>query len=420
MNSNTIKIPQIIQLPNGYKKTPIGLIPLDWNVMKLREIILEAKLGGNYENSESNEGIPVIKMGNIGRGNMNISKIQNLPLDEKYNADDVLKKGDLLFNTRNTLDLVGKVAIWNNEIPFALYNSNLLRLVFKSEFVASNWFMNYSLNSVRSLVQLRGFATGTTSVAAIYGRDLNHLKIPLPPLPEQQKIASILSTWDAAIDNCKVIIEELKVRNKGLAQQLLTGKIRVKGFEESKWVEKKGNKIFRNNTDKTHNGDLEILSATQERGVIPRSMNNIDIKYDKSSLGTYKKVEVGDYVISLRSFQGGIEYSEYEGIVSPAYTILKEIIPISKKFYKVYFKTETFINRLNTIIYGIRDGKQISFSDFATLNIPYPSIEEQNEIAIILDKATEELNQYQQKLQTLQLQKKGLMQQLLTGKIRTM
>ena len=220
------------------------------------------------------------------------------------------------------------------------------------------------------------------------------------------------------IDNCKAIIEELKVRNKGLARQLLSGKMRINGFEESKWVEKKGNKIFRNNTDKTHNGDLEILSATQERGVIPRSMNNIDIKYDKSSLGTYKKVEVGDYVISLRSFQGGIEYSEYEGIVSPAYTILKEITPISKKFYKVYFKTETFINRLNTIIYGIRDGKQISFSDFATLNIPYPSIEEQNEIAIILDKATEELNQYQQKLQTLQLQKKGLMQQLLTGKVR--
>ena len=164
---------------------------------------------------------------------------------------------------------------------------------------------------------------------------------------------------------------------------------------------------------------MKILFATQERGVIPRSMNNIDIKYDASSLGTYKKVEIGDYVISLRSFQGGIEYSEYEGIVSPAYTILKEIVPISKLFYKVYFKTETFINRLNTIIYGIRDGKQIGFGDFSTLNLPYPSIEEQKAIANILNAAKRELMQYEEKLNHLQLQKKGLMQQLLTGKTRT-
>ena len=134
------------------------------------------------------------------------------------------------------------------------------------------------------------------------------------------------------------------------------------------------------------------------------------IKVDKASV---------DYVISLRSFQGGIEYSEYEGIVSPAYTILKEIVPISKLFYKVYFKTETFINRLNTIIYGIRDGKQIGFGDFSTLNLPYPSIEEQKAIANILNAAKRELMQYEEKLNHLQLQKKGLMQQLLTGKTRT-
>jgi type I restriction enzyme S subunit len=203
-----------------------------------------------------------------------------------------------------------------------------------------------------------------------------------------------------------------------LANRLLTGKVRLKGFEKVKWVEKKADVLFRNNTDKSHNGELEILSASQERGIVPRSSNNIDIKYDVNSLGSYKKVEVGDYVISLRSFQGGIEYSEYEGIVSPAYTILKEIIPVSKIFYKVYFKTETFINRLNTIIYGIRDGKQIGFKDFATLKLPYPSIEEQTAIANILQCADEEIQLLKKKLQQLKDQKKGLMQVLLTGKQR--
>ena len=249
------------------------------------------------------------------------------------------------------------------------------------------------------------------------GKIAKKLPINIPPLPEQEKIAAILSKWDEAIDKTKNLIESIKLRNKGLAQQLLTGKKRLKGFE-GEWEELKAEKVFSNHTDKNHDGTLEILSATQEKGVIPRSMNNIDIKYDPKSLGNYKKVEKGDFVISLRSFQGGIEYSNYEGIVSPAYTILKEALPISKSFFKIYFKTETFINRLNTIIYGIRDGKQISFKDFSTLKIPYPSLKEQQAIAKVLDKADEELKLYEKKLSVLKEQKKGLMQQLLTGKTR--
>src|SRR5690606_30076122 len=111
-------------------------------------------------------------------------------------------------------------------------------------------------------------------------------------------------------------------------------------------------------------------------------------------------------------------YSDYEGLVSPAYTVLKEVIAISKLFFRVYFKTETFINRLNTIIYGIRDGKQIGYKDFATLKLPFPSVQEQHAIALVLDQAGRELKLHEQKLATLQQQKKGLMQKLLTGEIR--
>jgi type I restriction enzyme S subunit len=386
-----------------YKSTSIGLIPSDWEVKKLGEIVTLVN-GKAYRQEELLDcgKYRVLRVGNLFSNNN--WYFSDLELEEnKY-----VSKGDLMYAWSASFG----PRFWEDEK--IIYHYHIWKILISEK--TTKYFIYHLLEYDKE--QILSKSQGGTMFHITKG-DMENRKLPLPPLPEQQKIASILSTWDSAIDNCKSIIDNLKVRNKGLTRQLLSGKLRIKGFEESKWVEKKGNKIFRNNTDKTHNGDLEILSATQERGVIPRSMNNIDIKYDKSSLGTYKKVEVGDYVISLRSFQGGIEYSEYEGIVSPAYTILKEIIPISKKFYKVYFKTETFINRLNTIIYGIRDGKQISFSDFATLNIPYPSIEEQNEIAIILDKATEELNQYQQKLQTLQLQKKGLMQQLLTGKIRT-
>lgn len=403
------------QTQNGYKKTAIGVIPMDWNVKRLGQIG-ELKNGINKDKDQFGFGFPLINLNDVFEINTDHDKDFSLVnSNEKERKDYSLIKGDVLF-VRSSVKAtgVGLTCTILKDIKDAVYSGFIIR--FRDNHYLD---LNYKVHcffeqGFRNRLLAKSTISANININQVA---LNSLQLPIPPLPEQQKIAEILSTWDDAIANCKKTINTLKARNKGLALQLLTGKKRLNGFSE-KWVELKADKIFRNNTDKTHNGELEILSATQERGVIPRSMNNIDIKYDVNSLGTYKKVEVGDYVISLRSFQGGIEYSEYEGIVSPAYTILKEIIPISKTFFKVYFKTETFISRLNTIIYGIRDGKQISFKDFATLKLPCPSVKEQTAIAQVLETANQELKSYEIKLEALQLQKKGLMQQLLTGKIR--
>jgi type I restriction enzyme, S subunit len=190
------------------------------------------------------------------------------------------------------------------------------------------------------------------------------------------------------------------------------------GLLPKDWDVLKAGEIFSNHTDKNHEGDLEVLSATQDRGIIPRSQLDIDIKYEKSSLKNYKKVEPGDFVISLRSFQGGIEYSEYEGIVSPAYTVLKNKVEIDDGFYKYLFKKEDFISRLNSVIYGIRDGKQISYTDFKNLKIQYPPIKEQNKIAVILSTWDMGIELKEKLIEQKKEQKKGLMQKLLTGEIR--
>jgi type I restriction enzyme S subunit len=213
-----------------YKDSPMGKIPSDWEVKRLKEILIEGRLGGNYENAEANNGIPVIKMGNLDRGVIKIDKVQYLPEDNEYNEEDVLKENDLLFNTRNTLELVGKVAIWKNELPFAVYNSNLMRMKFAEKWVQLNSYMNYAFNSHYALSQLKGRATGTTSVAAIYGRDLDSVKFLLPPLPEQARIAEVLSAWDKAISNVQATIVQVELRNKWLMQELLSGKRRLKGF----------------------------------------------------------------------------------------------------------------------------------------------------------------------------------------------
>jgi type I restriction enzyme S subunit len=137
-----------------------------------------------------------------------------------------------------------------------------------------------------------------------------------------------------------------------------------------------------------------------------------------NGMENFKLVEKGDFVISLRSFQGGLEYSYYRGLVSPAYTVLKPKMPINEEFYKQYFKSHDFIGHLAIAVIGIRDGKQISYEDFCIVRIPYPAIEEQSAVADVLSTADEEILLEKEKLETLRFQKKGLMQLLLTGKIR--
>ena len=171
--------------------------------------------------------------------------------------------------------------------------------------------------------------------------------------------------------------------------------------------------VFKNHTDKKHNGDLEILAATQENGIVPRSQIGIDIQCSEEGVNGYKKVSEGDFVISLRSFQGGIEYSEYDGIVSPAYTVLQPVREISDGYYRNYFKTNSFIQRLNGAVYGIRDGKQIGYQDFGDMYIHYPPIEEQKRIAEILAQCDKIIALKRLRLEAEADRKKWMMNQLL-------
>ncbi len=199
----------------------------DWEVKKLGEILQSTQLGGNYSNTETETYYPLIKMGNLARGDIDLSKLEYIPnYITPYNRDK-LCYGDVIFNTRNTLDLVGKVAIWRNELPVAFFNSNIMRLKFKEQCVSSNFYMNYILNAKKILSQLRNIATGTTSVAAIYTRDLLKIQIPLPPHSEQTHIATILSDMDSEIEALEKKLAKYQQLKQGLMQNLLTGKIRL-------------------------------------------------------------------------------------------------------------------------------------------------------------------------------------------------
>ncbi|WP_152056016.1 restriction endonuclease subunit S [Aliarcobacter butzleri] len=195
----------------------------NWEELKLEDFLIDYRLGGNYENNEIINDKPLIKMGNISRGKINLEKVNYISNGQEIDFKDRIQFGDLFFNTRNTLDLVGKVAIWKNELPVAYYNSNLMWMKFDN-----NFFMNYLFNSYDGIKKLKRIATGTTSVAAIYTRDLVKLKFTIPSSEEQQKIAEVLSLADDEINLLKDELEELKLQKKALMQKLLTGQVRVK------------------------------------------------------------------------------------------------------------------------------------------------------------------------------------------------
>ena len=257
-----------------------------------------------------------------------------------------------------------------------------------------------------------------TGMPKVNQDDLNVIPLIVSDdIKEQQKIADILTTQDKIIELKEKLLTEKQHQKKYLMQQLLTGKKRLPGFC-GEWSFPRAKEIFANVSDKQHNGNLRVLSSTQDRGIVPRDEVDIDIKYDTSSLVNYKKVRKGNFVISLRSFQGGIEYSAYTGLVSPAYTVLAPKKDISDEYYKHFFKSMDYINHLNVAVYGIRDGKQISYEDFGRIRIPYPPVDEQNAIATIFATSDREIDLLQQDIEQEKQKKKALMQLLLTGIVR--
>lgn len=251
-------------------------------------------------------------------------------------------------------------------------------------------------------------------------KEFMDMPIPYPSLAEQKKIADFLSSLDNYIDAAKRKLELLKEHKKGLMQRLFPAKgkttpeLRFPEFQnDGEWNYEHGDILYESIVNKKHKSDLPILAITQENGAIPRDEINYRVVVEDKSIEGYKVVELGDFIISLRSFQGGIEYSRYKGLCSPAYIVLrKRHSKICDDFYRHYFKSFQYIQELNRNLEGIRDGKMVSYKQFADIKLPYPNYEEQCKIAKVLSSIDDVIQTHIDKILALELHKNGLMQQL--------
>ena len=185
-------------------------------------------------------------------------------------------------------------------------------------------------------------------------------------------------------------------------------KLRFPGFDEP-WNIYKAEELFKNVADKNHPTET-VLTIIQGKGTLPREQAGRNIHYDDASLANYKKVEQGDFIIHLRSFEGGLEMANEDGIVSPAYTILRCKNPHSSLFYEAYFHTDEFINHiLSKSVEGIRDGRQISYEAFKWLGLPYCDVSEQEKIAQLFCTLGHRIEKQQQMVDALKKYKRGLL-----------
>ncbi|WP_411977986.1 restriction endonuclease subunit S [Vibrio sp. Vb2976] len=351
--------------------------------------------------------VPYLRVANVQDGHLDLSVIKHISIERKNLERYTLKTGDVLLTEGGDFDKLGRGTVWNNEIESCVHQNHVFSVrtdasvllpEFLSILTASSYGKRYFISCSKQ----------STNLASINSTQLKQFPVLLPSLDVQKSILSASKLWDNAIEKTEALIAAKEKQFEWLTQSLIS--IRCPN-----WKHYLARELFAGVSSKGH-PDEELLSVTQDQGVVPRSMLSGRVMSPAGSTAGYKLVEKGNFVISLRSFQGGLEYSDYRGIVSPAYTVLSPKKKIHSGFYRHFFKSYIFIEKyLSVAVIGIRDGKQISSTDFDTIKIPYPDMEEQIKIALKLDAARQEINLLKDILEKYRCQKRGLMQKLLTG-----
>lgn len=323
----------------------------------------------------------------------------------------VLPKNSVLIAMYGGFNQIGRTGILSYP---ATINQALAALVPVNE-IDPNFLLNF-LNFKKE--SWRNVAASSRKDPNITKNDVEKFIISFPSLPEQSAIGSLFRTLDELLASYKVNLTNYQSLKATMLYKMFpkagqtVPEIRLDGFE-GEWGIKRADEIFKSVSEKNR-ASLPVLSASQIDGMVLRDEIGIDIKYDEATLNNYKVVKPGQFVIHLRSFQGGFALSKLEGITSPAYTIIDFIDKVNNlpDFWNSILTSRDFIKRLETVTYGIRDGKSISFKDFSSLKFIFPNFKEQRAIGTYFSNLDNLINSHQEKISQLETLKKKLLQDM--------
>lgn len=398
-------------------------LPSGWKVVKLGDVFDFLKTYTNSRESLNDyDEISYIHYGEIHKKYKfyldfcvaSLPKIHQSKLGDK---PEFIKNGDLVIAdaSEDYIDIAKSVEIKNLEHK-AVAGLHTFLLRDKGDYFADG-YKGYILYEPWVAKELKKKATGI-SVLGISKSNLLNLKIKLPPLDEQEKIAEILSTWDEAINLTINLIESKKQFKKALMQNLLTAKIRFPQFK-GEWKEiKLGNFLEEKSERNTKNIDL-ILSVTNKFGFVTQ-VEYFDKSVASDNTANYKIVRKGNFAYNpSRINVGSIALLEsYEiGILSPMYVVFECLKNLDNRFLKFWFQSHSFMGNLFKYLAGsVRES--LNFNDMKTISIKLPNLKEQQKIVEVLTACDDEINLLNLKLENLKKQKQGLMQKLLSGKVR--
>ena len=395
-------------IPSGYKSSPLGPIPEDWEVKRIGDF--GKVITGNTPPTEDTDNY-----GNAYKfvSPADISDSKYIEATEKHLSEKgfsisrQMPIGTVLFTCIGST--IGKCAIANEPLTSnQQINAIICDLKHSGEFLY--YELSHRSNRIKQIA-------GEQAVPIINKSTFENYKVLCPPFEEQKGIAKILSLWDTAIAKQTTLIEQLTLRKRGLMQKLLTGKKRLKGFE-GEWKEVRLGEVF-DERNETNCDNLPLLSITGDKGVIYQSESDKrDISNEDKS--KYKRICPNDIGYNtMRMWQGRSALSDLEGIVSPAYTIVTPKDNIDVRFMAMLIQQPRIVYSFWTHSQGlVSDTLNCKYPDFCQVKVVIPSKEEQTAVADFFVEIDKEIELANKKLARLQEQKKGLMQVLLTGKKR--
>ena len=335
--------------------------------------------------------------------------------EEKYHElkKFILSPGDFIMSGAGT---IGKISLVPEGIENGVFNQALIRLR-----VNKNTDKEFFLQWMRSPEMQNKLTKANPASAMVNLVPMSEVKewdVIVPSREEQSAIGSLFRTLDDLLASYKDNLANYQSLKVTMLSKMFpkagqsVPEIRLEGFE-GEWKIKRADEIFKSVSEKNR-ALLPVLSASQIDGMVLRDEIGIDIKYDEATLNNYKVVKPGQFVIHLRSFQGGFALSKLEGITSPAYTIIDFIDKENhlSGFWNSILTSKEFIKRLETVTYGIRDGKSISFKDFSSLKFVFPNLEEQQAIGSYFSNLDNLIAAHQEKISQLETLKKKLLQEM--------
>ena len=375
----------------------------EWEKCKLGT--LTAKVGSGSTPKGGNTvytstGHCFVRSQNVGMGYLILDDVAHINdgIHQKHKATE-LKEDDVLLNITGAS--IGRTAIATKEIEGGNVNQHVCIIRANSK-VSPKFLCNYiQTKKIQNYIQ--SLQTGGSREGLNF-EQIRSFPISLPNIAEQNKIAQLLDKLNERIATQSKIIEDLKKLKCAIIEKV---------YSEIQGKEYSYGQLF--DVVNERNKQMEysnILSASQEKGMVNRDDLNLDIQFERSNINTYKIVKKGDYVIHLRSFQGGFAFSDKLGVCSPAYTILRPNNLLEYGYLSNYFTSQRFIKSLIIVTYGIRDGRSINVDEWFSMKITIPSKEHQQYIVKVIGSFERKIEKEEAYATQLSIQKQYLLRQM--------